>query len=221
MSAPLREPVFNAPWPSIVMVLLILGSYLWQSTLGGGLRAAELYGLSSTALEHGRWGSLLSMMFIHAGWTHAIMNAIAALAFGPPVARLLGPGARGAAAFFSFYLVCGVLAALGYVALHPASAEPVVGASGAVSGLMGAAARLYGAPGPGRLSPMLSRPVLSFGISYILVNAIMAVAGSPVMLGARIAWEAHIAGFLAGALLLGPWARLFGSPLRRDDLNGS
>src|SRR6185295_11159369 len=107
------------------------------------------------------WPRMVSMMFVHGGWAHAIMNALAALAFGPPVARLLGSDLRGAALFFLFYLVCGVLANLGYSLLHLGSIDPVVGASGAVSGLMGAATRLFGREQG--LSPILSRPVLSLG----------------------------------------------------------
>ncbi len=138
------------------------------------------------------------------------MNALGALAFGAPVARLMGSGARGALGFFAFYLLSAALSSLGYAVLHLHDVNPVVGASGAVSGLMGAASRLFGRGD--QLAPIWSRPVISLGASWVIVNTLMAVFGAtPFMPGAMIAWEAHIAGFLAGVLLIGPTARLFGS----------
>ena len=205
-----REPLFNAPWPALAVVAAIVGSYAWQTTWGGGAAAADVLGFAPADLDRGRWWTSLTVMLVHGGWVHAIMNALAALAFGPPVARLLGPTGRGALGFFLFYMVCGVLSSLGYAALHLHDSEPVVGASGAVSGLMGAAARLLGQND--RLAPIVSRPVISLGGSWLVVNALMAVFGAvPFMPGARIAWEAHIAGFLAGLLLIWPAARLCGA----------
>jgi membrane associated rhomboid family serine protease len=204
---PAREPIFNAPWPATVVVLAIIGAYVVQVIWGGGEAAALRWGFAPADLARGRWGELIAMMFIHGGWPHAIMNALGALAFGPPVARWLGVRLRGALAFFAFYLVCGVISGLGYAALHPSQMEPVIGASGAVSGLMGAASRLFGRQEG--LNPLTSSPVVSLAAGWVLVNAIMAVFGAGVLAGgARIAWEAHIAGFVAGVLLIGPWRRL-------------
>jgi membrane associated rhomboid family serine protease len=133
------------------------------------------------------------------------MNAAAALAFGAPVARLLGLRAGGAAAFFGFYLVCGALSSLGYVLAHPASLDPVIGASGAVSGLMGAASRLI--EQRGRLGPILSRSTISMAVAWIVVNLIIGyIPVMPGTGGAGIAWEAHVAGYFAGLLLIGPLA---------------
>jgi membrane associated rhomboid family serine protease len=202
-----HEPLFNAPWPSLLAVAAIVGSYAWQSAVMSDDAAALAMGFAPADLGLGRWGRLFSMMFVHAGWTHAIMNALGALAFGPPVARLFGTQFRGAALFILFYLACGVLANLGYAAVHPGAAVPVVGASGAVSGLMGAATRLFGRERG--LSPILSQPVLSLGGGWVAVNLLLALFNvTPLMPGARIAWEAHVAGLLAGLLLIGPFWRL-------------
>ncbi len=208
-----REPLFNAPWPSLVVIASILGAYAWQATLGGGEAVVPVLGFAPADLDRGRWLGVVTVMFVHGGWPHALMNALGALAFGPPVARAAGPGLKGAVLFFGFYLLCGVLSTLGYTALHLHDPTPVVGASGAISGLMGAAARLMAPPDRHPL-PILSRPVISLGGSWVLVNVLMAVFGAaPFMAGARIAWEAHIAGFVAGVLLLGPMMRLaWGSP---------
>ncbi len=214
--APPPEPLFNAPWPSLAIVVAIVGSYVWQTTLGGGDAAVLELGFAPIDLERGRWWSALTVMFVHGGWTHALMNALAALTFGPPVARLIGRSAPGVLVFFVFYLVCGVLSSLGYAVLHLHDQQPVIGASGAVSGLMGGASRLMG--GRGQVQPLWSRPVVGFGMSWVLVNLLMAVVGgAPLMPGARIAWEAHIVGFAAGALLLEPFARLGALRLSRKE----
>ena len=206
---PARERLFNAPWPSIAIVATIILAYGLQSILAPGDDGIRAWGLTPADLWRGRWLGLLTVMFVHGGWTHALMNALGALAFGPPVARLMGPGLRGAGLFFLFYLVCGVISTLGYVALHLHSAEPVVGASGAIAGLMGAAARLLG-PDARPITPIISQPVISLGGGWLVVNALMAIFGGPLMEGARVAWEAHIVGFIAGVLLIGPFAWLAG-----------
>jgi membrane associated rhomboid family serine protease len=209
--------MFNAPWPSIVVVAAILVGYGLQSILAPGDEGAASLALVPADLARGRWLGLLTVMFVHGGWAHALINAVSALAFGPPVARLMGPGLKGAGLFFLFYIACGVLSALGYVALHPNSTEPVVGASGAIAGLMGGAARLLG-PDARPVAPIISRPVISLGSSWLVVNLLMLLFGAPMMEGARIAWEAHIAGFVAGVLLIGPFAWLAGWRTGRADV---
>jgi membrane associated rhomboid family serine protease len=148
-------------------------------------------------------------LFIHGGWAHAGMNAAGALAFGAPVARFLGVRGLGPLSFALFYLVCGVMAGLGYVALNLHSAAAVVGASGAVSGLFGAASRLIeNRPG---LSPFASRTVVGFAAAWIVTNVAMGLSGfAPGMGAVQIAWQAHIVGYGAGLVLIEPWARLFG-----------
>ena len=149
-------------------------------------------------------------MFVHGGWPHVAMNAILGLAFGTPVARLM-PRTRGAVGFLTFYMVCGLIATLGYGLLHAASYDALVGASGAVFGLMGAALRLLGRKS-GKLRSLNDKRFLTPAAAIMAVNAVVGLLGfAPGMEGARIAWEAHAFGFLAGALLIGPWTQLFSS----------
>jgi membrane associated rhomboid family serine protease len=102
-----------------------------------------------------------------------------------------------------------VIAALGYGLVHWGSTEPMVGASGAVFGLIGAATRLMG--GRGRLLGLFDRRVIGASIAWMAVNAVTGLIGyAPGAEGARIAWEAHAFGFVAGLLLIGPLARAFG-----------
>lgn len=204
-----REPVFNnGAWPVLVLVGAIVGGYALQSRVDVNVIAAA-FAFTPDAFETGRWWTLVSSLFIHGNWPHALMNAAFILAFGTPVARYFGLGAGGAFWFFTFYLACGMLASLPFAAVHSGEAVALMGASGAASGLMGAAARLIA--GYGRPGPILSRPVLGFGAAWVIVNLIMAVVGAAMVPGAgdaAIGWEAHLAGFAAGVLLIGLMGRL-------------
>jgi membrane associated rhomboid family serine protease len=205
-----KEPPLRGPWPTWVLAGLILGSYPVQTFCFASIdAAADRFGLVAASLGMGRWHTLLTALFIHGGWAHAGMNAAGALAFGAPVARFLGTRGLGSLSFALFYLTCGVLAGLGYAALNAHSLAAVVGASGAVSGLFGAASRLIEHK-PG-LSPFASRTVVGFAAAWIVTNVAMGLTGFAPGLGAvQIAWQAHIVGYGAGLILIGPWARLFG-----------
>jgi membrane associated rhomboid family serine protease len=205
---PAREPVFNAPWQAVAVVVLIVGGYAVQTLFPVDAILAA-YAFAPINLAPGRWETVITSIFLHGSWAHAMMNGAFALAFSAPLARLFGPKLEGALLFFGFYVLSGVLANLGYAAVHPHGQVLVVGASGAVSGLMGAAARLIG--GEGRVGPIFSRTVLGMGGGWIAINVIIAVFGGSFMPGAGnagVAWEAHIAGFIVGVLLIGPFARL-------------
>ena len=204
-----REPAFRGPWPVWTTSGLILLSYAVQSRLFSLGGAARTFGVSGQALMEGRWATVLTALFIHGGWAHAGMNAVGALAFGAPVARALGLRARGATGFFLFYLLCGALASLGYAALHPTDDLPLVGASGAVSGLFGAASRLI--ENRPRLSSFASRTVVASLAAWIAVNVCLGLMHyAPGIGDANVGWEAHIAGYLAGLVLIGPFVRVFG-----------
>ncbi len=199
--------MFNAPWPALLAAASILVPFIVSLRVDD----ATLVSLALIPKDFwaGRWTGVVTMMFIHGGWVHAIMNAAFALAFGAPVARLLGLNGRGGGIFCLFYLACGILSGVGFAAIHPGAEGAVVGASGAVSGLMGAAARVMDTPD--RVGPMFGPRVLSLGLGWLIVNLVMAVTGSLLAFGTgAIAWEAHLVGFVAGVLLIGPFARWAG-----------
>ncbi len=211
---PAHEPAFNAPWQAVAVVVLIVGGYALQTRFPvDAIENAYAFAPANLTIA-GRWPTVITSIFLHGGWAHAMMNGAFALAFAAPIARLFGPKLEGALLFFGFYLLTGVLANLGYAALHPGGLVPVVGASGAVSGLMGGAARIIGGEG-GRPGPMFSRPVLALGAGWIAINVILAVVGGSFVPGggnAGVAWEAHLVGFAVGALLIGLFARLAPPP---------
>ena len=207
---PAREPAFNAPWTVLALVALLIAAH-GARVLGGV--GAERFALTGDDLRAGRWGGLVSYLFVHAGWGHVAMNAAFTLALGTPVARYLGAGPRGAAAFFAFFLICGIVAALAYAGLlsfvDTNQGWALLGASGAASGLFGAAARLI--EGRGRLGSIGGRTVVGMTLAWIAVNAVLGLSGlTPGAVGLPVAWEAHIFGYFAGLILIGPVARMAG-----------
>jgi membrane associated rhomboid family serine protease len=206
------QPAIRAPWPVVVLIAVLIGAHAARLWLGID---PERFALVAGDLRSGRWSPLISHIFVHAGWAHVLMNSVFILAFGAPVARFLGVGAVGALAFAAFFLICGVVAGSGFAAVaaefaNMGLASPdwaLVGASGAASGLMGAAARLI--EGRGRLGPIGGRTVIGMSVSWILVNVVLGATGlTPGTAGAPVAWQAHIIGYFAGLLLISPFSRL-------------
>jgi len=214
-ASPRSEPMLNVPWPVILLIAILIGAHaarLWFNI------DPDSFALTASDLAAGRWGGLVTHLFIHASWAHVLMNSVFILAFGAPVSRFLRTGAMGALAFFLFFLVCGVVAGVGFAGVAAALARAalaspdwaLVGASGAASGLMGAAARLI--EGRGRLGSITGRTVIGMSIAWIVVNLLLGLTGlTPGTEGAPVAWEAHIIGFFAGLLLISPvaWAAAF------------
>lgn len=208
MTQPPVERILNAPPVAVLVAVSMPALYLVQRGLPG---ADWLLAFRPSSLWDGQWWpGVLTSMFVHGSWTHVAMNAVAALAFGPPVARLMG-GLKGIAGFLLFYIMCGLVATVGYGLVHPDSGDSLLGASGAVFGLMGAAIRTLGRTGPD-MRPLSDRRFLTTAVAIMAVNIAAGLAGlAPGMDGARIAWEAHAFGFVSGVLLIGPWVGVFGS----------
>ena len=206
MSAQSRsvEPLVNAPLPVVVVAVGILGGYLLQTLAPDPDAVVHTLGLAPVGVAQGRLWPLLTVMVVHGSWTHAGLNALGAVAFGTPVARRFGR--TGAPRFFAFYLLCGLIASVGYVALHWGEAVVLVGASGAISGLMGATSRLLDRRET--LAPFASRTVVAMAGAWLFINLLMAMRWIDVGAGgAPVAWEAHLVGYGAGLLLIGPFTR--------------
>jgi membrane associated rhomboid family serine protease len=212
LEPPSGEPAFNAPGVSLALIALLAIAYGVQVYwLPEG--AVSALALSGAALGEGRWWTLLTHIFLHGSVIHILMNAGAALAFGPAVAQHFGPGPRAGGAFLLYFLVCGVASGLGYLATTSDPSILVIGASGAVSGLWGGAARLLGRWRG--LWGVFEGPVRAQIIVVIVFNVLIGVAGL-VFDGVNIAWQAHIAGFLAGLLLMGVFTRLARTSYREE-----
>lgn len=210
--APPRVPIFNIPWPITALLGVLLAAFAVQSLTGGeGLDVLiDRYGFRPPDLAQGRYGTLVTALFLHGGWPHVLMNAGFLVAFGTPVSRRFGLDWRGVAGFFAFYMVCGVLANLGYAALNAGSTDPVIGASGAISGLMGASSRLLWRE-EGELAPFRSQSVVGLATSWLVINLLFGVVlkrWAPGSDGMLIAWQVHLVGYAAGLFLLSPALRL-------------
>ena len=139
-------------------------------------------------------GSLVSQLlapvtyqFLHGGWLHVGINMVSLAAFGAPVERLLGIHR-----FVAFYLSAGIVAGFVQVLLYPGSHDPVIGASGAVSGVFGAVLMLMRYVGS---LPSLY-PVAGI---WIALNVFFGLfGGMPGAAGEQVAWAAHVGGFLYG-----------------------
>jgi membrane associated rhomboid family serine protease len=158
--------------------------------------------------------TLASYSLLHGSWGHLINNCVWLVAFGSPVAAALG-GRR----FFVFWVMCSAAAALIHFMADRSSPIPMIGASGAVSGMMGAAARAgfrLRADGPAIRSrnslPSMARAlsstnVLVFLIIYLLVNIGIGLGEAAVPGISGIAWQAHIGGLAAGFFLFSLFLR--------------
>jgi len=205
---PVREPPLKGPWTVWTIALVIMAGYAVQRLTGGTNTAVDAFAFTPAQLDHGRFLPMITALFVHGAWAHAGMNAVGALAFGAPAARYFGLGPRGAAGFFLLYITCGILSCLGYAAAHLHDTAPLVGASGAVSGLLGASTRLL--ERRGSISPLATRTVVASTFAWIVINAMMGLLHYAPGLGqANVAWEAHIAGYFAGLLLVPVFAALF------------
>jgi membrane associated rhomboid family serine protease len=147
--------------------------------------------------------TLITSMFLHGGLMHLLGNMLFLWVLGDNVEDALGHRR-----YVVFYLVCGVLAALAHAAMEPGSTIPMVGASGAISGVMGAYLVLHP---KARIKVLVSYfivwlpafVVLGVWIVFQVISAGAAAGGA----GGGVAWWAHIGGFLAGMLLCGLFSR--------------
>ncbi len=149
------------------------------------------------------WLTPLSSMFLHGGWGHLAGNALFLWVFGNNVEDSMGR-----LRFLSFYLICGFAADAAQVALDPSSPIPMVGASGAISGVLGAYLVLYPRVLVNmlfifivivRIIPLPAWVVLLYWFGLQILSAVMEL-GSPASSG--VAFMAHIGGFVAGAALV-------------------
>ena len=151
--------------------------------------------------------TLVTHMFLHGGWFHLIGNMWFLWVFGDNVEDAMGAGR-----FWVFYLLCGLAAASAQIISNPSAAIPMVGASGAIGGVMGGYARLY------PHARIITFLFLGFYATTFAVPAfamlgywffLQLASGIPALqdAGGGVAFWAHAGGFIAGVLLVRPMAR--------------
>jgi membrane associated rhomboid family serine protease len=160
--------------------------------------------LSVAALLDAPWGTLLSSMFLHGGLLHVGGNMLYLWIFGDNVEDSMGH-----VRFGIFYLLCGIAAALFQIVATPSSPVPLVGASGAIAGVLGAYLLLFP---HARIRTLVifvffARIVPIPALFVLGLWFLMQIVSAPASRGAGVAFFAHIGGFVTGMILLGLFAR--------------
>src|SRR5437870_11402355 len=136
---PLRDVIPSRTTPYITVTIIVLNAAAWFFELAMPREVLptflQVYGVVPGQFQP---ATLVTSMFLHGSWSHVIGNMWYLWIFGDNVEDRLGHGR-----FILFYLLCGIVAALGQVAIDPQSTLPTIGASGAIAGVMGAYFVLY------------------------------------------------------------------------------
>ncbi|HVH10308.1 MAG TPA: rhomboid family intramembrane serine protease [Gemmatimonadales bacterium] len=220
--------------PVVTVGLIIVNTLVWLLVQGGGLNTPELArsvcqlglvpgevlhvlppgtsvplgpGMHCVVTAQANWWTVITSMFLHAGWVHLIGNMWFLWVFGNNIEDSMGHGR-----FVVFYLLCGIAAATAQIISDPHSAVPMVGASGAISGVMGAyvllfpRVRVHTLVWLGFFVTTVALPayvILGYWFFYqLLLGTVTALTR---MEGGTAFW-AHVGGFLAGLALIRPFA---------------
>jgi membrane associated rhomboid family serine protease len=200
---PLRDVIPSRTTPYVTFLLIAINAlvFLFQLTLGTRVEEFILYfGLVPAAFS---WVAVVTSMFLHGGLLHFGGNMLYLWIFGDNVEDRMGHGR-----FVVFYLLCGTAAALGQTIAAPDSVVPMVGASGAIAGVMGAYFVLYPRSRIVTLLPIfiffhiVEIPAIFFLGFWFLLQLLSGVGSIATATGAEpaggIAFWAHAAGFIAG-----------------------
>jgi len=221
---PLKDdiPRVRKPVAVVLIILANLGMQYMVSSLPPYAREAvtRLLGVVPARYIFPDWAAVagfppmgalpfFSYMFLHAGWWHVIMNMWMLWIFADNIEDVMGP-----LRFLVFYVLCGLAALALHMAFNLTESEPIIGASGAVAGVLGAYITLYPRGRVLTLIPILIFPWFVRLPAWLFLGfwfATQVLAGLYESLGAQaagIAWWAHVGGFLAGMALV----RLFMRP---------
>ena len=199
------------PWATVALAASCVAGFLFQLSLDPVRRLAFLTrwgtvpdalfgatGWSFDALLQARPLTLLSALFLHADWLHLLGNLIFLLIFGLSAERLLG-----ARRFLALFVLCGAVANLGGAITIGTGSAPIIGASGAVSAIVGAYLALFPGARLGLVLPLglfleFVRVPASLLIGFwVLLQVIFSFVGPA--FGA-VAWTVHLSGFIAGMI---------------------
>ena len=208
---PLRDVIPSRTRPGVTIGLIALNVlvFLFQATLPGDLAERFLYTFAVVP-AYFSLVDVFTSMFVHAGVAHLAGNLLFLWIFGDNVEDRLGHGR-----FVLFYLMCGFVAAFAQTALNPDSLIPMVGASGAIAGVMGAYLVLYPHSRVLMLFPfppiLFELPAVFFLGLWFLMQFLSGIGTLPIFQGATIsggvAFWAHVAGFVCGLALVVPMRR--------------
>ena len=223
---PIRDTVPNRTFPVTTWMIIILCGivFLFETTLPQEQLENFTYYFGIVPVEYARrhrhglplidYLSFLTTMFLHGGWLHILGNMWFLKIFGSKVEDNMGHRR-----FLVFYLIVGVLASMFYIYFSPRSSMPVIGASGAIAGVMGAYYVLFPRARILTLIPIIIIPWFIelpafFFLGWWFLLQLFAGTVTQVLpsSGGGVAWWGHIGGFVAGALLV----KFFIRPSRRS-----
>ncbi|MBO9500143.1 rhomboid family intramembrane serine protease [Brevundimonas sp. A19_0] len=181
------------------MTGLIIAAFVYALFTGGPVRWA----LTGPLLAEGQFYRLLSHMFAHLNLSHLWFNLAGLLALSPVVYSRFGKGWPAWSRYSLLYFGAGLAGAILFLAFHPTSDIPMLGASGAIFGLWGAASRVGPEPEPVPLwSRQVGLAVRGAVVSNLAIVGLLFVLTRTTGGGIGLAWEAHLGGFLAGLFLM-------------------
>jgi membrane associated rhomboid family serine protease len=207
------NPTRITPYVTYLLLIACVLVFLWQISLGEAQQqAVYAFGVIPSVLFASKslpvelqilpaWLTIFSSMFLHGGWMHLIGNMLYLWVFGNNVEDSMGHGR-----FIVFYLLCGLLAALTQAVLNPDSEIPMIGASGAISGVLGAYLLLHPHARILVIIPigiLIYTPwiaaywVLGFWFVLQILNSLVSASEM-----GGVAYGAHLGGFVAGMLLI-------------------
>ena len=201
---PIRDVIPSRTTPGVTITLIALNVLVYLFQLMLTERGQDAFILAFGVVPaYFSLISVLTSMFVHGGLAHLAGNMLFLWIFGDNVEDRLGHGR-----FIAFYLMCGIAAALAQTALQPDSLVPMVGASGAIAGVMGAYFVLYPQSRVLTLIPLIIfwdvielPAIFLLGFWFVMqlfsAGAIAVTANTG---GGGVAFMAHVAGFVAGAV---------------------
>jgi len=208
------NPTERLPFVTVGLIGACVLVFLWQRTLGpvGGQHAVYSLGTIPAVLLETRvlppelaivpaWTTVITSLFLHGGWMHLIGNMLYLWIFGNNVEDAMGHGR-----FLLFYLLGGVLAALAHALPNADSVVPMIGASGAISAVLGAYLLLYPRARvlvviPLGFIPFTTRLPAAWVLAFWFVLQLLSSAVASSARGG-VAWGAHVGGFIAGMALI-------------------
>lgn len=209
---PRREPILNIPPVVVVIIAICCIVHLVRGYLLNIDQDTEVLVAAAFIPERYFYApdiyfvtTPVSYAFLHGSAAHLLVNMVWLAAFGSPLANRLH-----ALRFALFWAVAGLAAAGLYFLFHRHSGAPMIGASGAISGMMGAAARFafhidrsgerarFSGPALPIGYVLRIRTVVAFLVVWMAVNLVTGLYGMGIASGMQIAWEAHIGGFVVG-----------------------
>ena len=220
---PLKDdnPRVLTPYFNYTLVLCNIAIFFYQLSRPDGDVFVHEYGAIPANIMAGtHLFGLFSAMFLHGGWMHLLGNMLYLWIFGDNIEGLMGHSR-----YIVFYLLCGVAATMSHIAMMPLSDEPMIGASGAISGVLGA----YLVKFP-RARILILVPIFicltTFRIPALFVLGFWFLTQLTNGLGifadignGNVAWFAHIGGFVAGLLLVKLFERKHDfEPFRRREV---